>query len=216
MLWLLLLITIVVAFVGLTIELREFLSGEIELIGRIDNEVLKYFVENRRSGLTGSAIDLTALGSSTSISIIVIVVSLFLIFTKSYGEALSLVSALFGSGLLSWLLKTGFERARPELKYRLVEVDSFSYPSGHSLGAASVYLMLAIILSKNLSSVSGKSFITAALLLLVLFIGISRMYLGVHYFSDVIGGFLIGFAWTISIVLIQKIYSEGSLWPRKR
>lgn len=96
--------------------------------------------------------------------------------------------------VLTFAFKTFFARERPPLATRLALVDGFSYPSGHSVSAACIYFSLAIIAARANGSRPRRVFMIGFFLFLVFAIGLSRMYLGVHYFSDVVAGFTVGFA----------------------
>ncbi len=104
-----------------------------------------------------------------------------------------------GSALLNTGLKHLFRRPRPEV-YRLAEATGFSFPSGHSMAAFSLYGLLALLLWPHLRGVAGRTAVLAAAGILIAAIGLSRIYLGVHYPSDVLGGYAASACW-IAIVL---------------
>ena len=103
-------------------------------------------------------------------------------------------AALIGGGLLNVALKAAFQRTRPELDSPLAAALGWSFPSGHAMGAMVAYGMLAYLLVLRFGRTPAP-FIVAAASMLVLVVGFSRIYLGVHYFSDVLGGYLSGIAW---------------------
>lgn len=104
------------------------------------------------------------------------------------------MTALAGGGLLNVVLKALFRRTRPVLPNPFMTEVGWSFPSGHAMGALIAYMMLAYILV-ILFAGKGRRWVVLMALLLVLLIGASRMYLGVHYFSDVIAGYAAGTAW---------------------
>lgn len=133
---------------------------------------------------------LTVLGSGDALAVIAVGVGLILLLRKEHSLLIGWVVATLGAGVLTYSLKAIFQRMRPEYAH----ISGWSFPSGHSLGSFIAYGMLAYILSHYLPRWPAR--ITAAgLLLLVLYIGFSRLYLGVHYFSDVIAGYSAAMVW---------------------
>lgn len=186
------------AFVKLTSELNE---GELD---SFDRTLLDHVVALRVPGLNGPAVDLTALGSATVLSIWCVFGFGLLMVLHDRLSAWQLVMAAIGGSMLSSLFKNALTRARPSHVQKLVEVTSYSYPSGHSLAAASVYLTLAILASRHLSARRAHILVFGVALLLMCGIGLSRAYLGVHYPSDIAAGLLLGSGWSL---LISALFS---------
>ena len=111
--------------------------------------------------------------------------------------ALQLVAASVGAGILTGTIKNFIDRPRPAEVTELIQVSGFSYPSGHSLGAAALYLTVAILVCRHLQSTGHKIAILAMTAAIVLLVGTSRIYLGVHYPSDVASGISLGTAWAL-------------------
>ncbi|KOP67566.1 phospholipid phosphatase [Bacillus sp. FJAT-18019] len=109
-------------------------------------------------------------------------------------EIFLLIGVVFGSSMLNLLLKGVLQRVRPDIN-RLVEITGYSYPSGHSMAAFSFYSVSAYLLWRHMNSKMGRSILIAVAIIMILSIGISRIYLGVHYPSDVLGGYLASCAW---------------------
>ena len=105
-----------------------------------------------------------------------------------------------GSALLDWLLKDLFRRPRPHFAHPLVVETSYSFPSGHAMESFVVYGMLAYFAVLTLRSWRARTAVVIGVALLVILIGFSRMYLGVHYFSDVIGGYAAGVVWLAACI----------------
>lgn len=139
--------------------------------------------------------DITSLGGGTVLALITIFVSIFLILQKRYDTLWLLLAATAGGALLSLGLKEIYGRERPNLIFRLVTVSSLSFPSGHSMMSAVFYLTQAAIISRFQRSWKIRIYIIGVALFLTIIIGFSRVYLGVHYPTDVIGGWTIGLAW---------------------
>jgi undecaprenyl-diphosphatase len=113
--------------------------------------------------------------------------------------------AVSGGALLSSVLKATFNRPRPDVVAHLVQVSSASFPSGHSLISAVIYPTLgAVLASLSVQRRTKIYFILSAFVLMVL-IGLSRMYLGVHYPSDVLAGWTVGLAWSLACWLVSTV-----------
>jgi len=136
------------------------------------------------------------------VPILAIVIIYTLIKKKYYISKLLLVSSL-GSWVLNYILKLLINRTRP-LDFFLVEQGGLSYPSGHSMVSMSMYLTFAYLISKDEYFKDKKKIIYTAALMDVLLMGISRMYLGVHWPTDIIGGFIMGYIFFQATVAIIK------------
>lgn len=181
------------AFVKITSELRE---GELD---ELDRAVLEGVVALRVPRLDASAIDLTALGSSTVLTLVWMIASVLFLLGRDLRGCLQLLLTAAGAALWTTLLKQVLERERPALALRLIETSGFSYPSGHSLASASLYLAMALLVSRHLAHGAARVVCVGMAALLALVIGASRAYLGVHYPSDILAGLLLGASWTLSI-----------------
>jgi undecaprenyl-diphosphatase len=111
--------------------------------------------------------------------------------------ALFVAAATGGGIILSTLLKLGFDRPRPDLVPHGSHVYTASFPSGHSTMAAIVYLTLGAMLSRILPTTRLRSYVMAVCILVTLAVGVSRVYLGVHWPTDVLAGWLVGAAWAL-------------------
>lgn len=152
----------------------------------------------------------TELGGTVVLATITSLLFLVFLLRKQYVKATFIAATVGGSALLNLILKGVFERTRPDLWERIVDVSNYSYPSGHAL-SSSVFALVVIALLWN------TRWRTAALVLSPLYIGmigISRLYLGVHYPSDVVGGWLLGVAW-VSLIAVVFIYVLSSRHSRR-
>jgi undecaprenyl-diphosphatase len=145
--------------------------------------------------IEGSILDLTALGGSTILWTIVAAVIGFLLVQTRYRTAVIVLTATASGELLTSLLKRAFNRPRPTVVPHLRAVYSTSFPSGHAMESTIVYLTLAAILVRVSCDRSTKIYILVVAMLLSALAGISRVYVGVHYPSDVIGGWIAGLFW---------------------
>jgi undecaprenyl-diphosphatase len=196
---------LVAAFVELSEELLDPEEQSTRLLGA-DAAVLRLVALVRRPWLNGVAMDLTALGSPILVAIFTIVVGAILLVKGDRRGATILVVSSFASALLTSVTKRLLERPRPEIVPRLVEVTGLSYPSGHSLASAAVYLTAAFVVARHVSLVRERVAGVVLTAVLVLTIGVSRVYLGVHYPSDVFGGILLGTAWALVMgVLVVRL-----------
>jgi undecaprenyl-diphosphatase len=151
-----------------------------------------------------AALDATALGSPFILGLIALAAVGFLYFEGQKRVALFAVGALAGGAMVSLLLKQLFQRPRPEVVPHLREVVSTSFPSGHAMGAAVVFLTLAVIFVKAFRSRRAKAFCLGLGVFLALIVGASRVYVGVHYPTDVAGGWLAGTAWALATWAISQ------------
>ena len=143
-------------------------------------------------------IDLTSLGSGTFHVIIMVVVAGFLIVKGARRKAILLLAAISSGRLAVILLKDIFDRPRPELVDHLVQVQSLSFPSGHAANSAIVYLTMGILLTRVEEGRWVRAYIMISAIALTLAVGLSRLYLGVHWPSDVAAGWAFGAAWAIA------------------
>ena len=144
----------------------------------------------------GSTLFLTLLGIS-------IVITLYL--NKHRRGAIIFTITTIGASLLLASLKIAFRRARPEPFFDTVLPASYSFPSGHSLASFCFYGALAAIITARIEKLWLKTLVWLAAAIMILLIGISRIYLGVHYPSDVLAGFAVGLIWVITIAVGDKL-----------
>lgn len=142
--------------------------------------------------------DVTSLGSTTVLTIITFVALGFLLSSKRFALAGVLGASITLGTIFNSLLKNIFERARPEFVAEGVPIDSFSFPSGHAMLSAIVYLSLGALLARSEQRRPYKAYILGIVIALTLLIGSSRLYLGVHYPTDVLAGWCIGALWAMA------------------
>jgi undecaprenyl-diphosphatase len=147
--------------------------------------------------LSKAMVDITSLGGVTILTVVTILVALYLVSARKPGIAAFLVAAITGGAIVSTLLKLAFARPRPELVAHLVSVDSASFPSGHAMNSAITYLTLAALLARAEEKRAVRIYLMCAAIALTLVIGFSRIYLGVHWPSDVIAGWTVGATWAL-------------------
>ena len=148
--------------------------------------------------------DLTALGGVTVLTLITAAVAGFVALRRQFHALGLLLAALGGGVLLNVFLKGWFARPRPELVPHLLRVDSASFPSGHSLLSAVVYLTLGALLARLVEPLKLKIYVICVGLLLAVLVGLSRVYLGVHYPTDVLAGWTVGILWAVICWLVAR------------
>lgn len=142
--------------------------------------------------------DITSLGSGVVLFLLVAAVAGFLALRGQHrGLLFLLVAATVGGSLLASVLKNIFDRPRPDLVTHLTRVSNSSFPSGHSVMAAVVYLTLGAILARMVTPPGHKLYFILVGFLLAILVGLSRIFLGVHYPSDVLAGWAAGLAWAV-------------------
>ncbi|MCM3717484.1 phosphatase PAP2 family protein [Fictibacillus phosphorivorans] len=173
-------------------ELSENLIEEERF--HFDQIIIQYISAIRNDTLTAIMKFVTYFGSTTILTLLLVGNLIWLIFKrKSYWGALFYIIAVAGGGLLNLGLKHWFGRARPENS--LIIEQGFSYPSGHSMGSLIYYGFLGYLVIRSQRGRMFKLLLGIGFISLIVSIGLSRIYLGVHYPSDVLAGFSAGTVW---------------------
>lgn len=174
------------------------LEGDMES-HEFDEAVARFFMQFRSDRLTQVAIDLTALGSVSVLSVFAILAYAVIIGTRDLLGFLHMSVALLGALVWPVILKPYFGRDRPDLIEPLVSVADLSFPSGHAFGAAAAYATFAFFCARFISTHSAEVFCYLFACVLVVVVGITRIYLGVHYPTDVLAGLAAGGAWAFFV-----------------
>ena len=146
--------------------------------------------------------DISALGGTTVLTLATITAVCYLLLLGRRRPALFVSAAVIGGTALSSGLKAFFERARPDAWLHLTPVHSASFPSGHSLLSSVVYLTLGVLLSRLVSRRAQKLFFIFVALTLSFLVGLSRVFLGMHYPTDVLSGWTAGIAWALVCAMV--------------
>jgi undecaprenyl-diphosphatase len=173
---------------------RELIEGDV---GALDSAILQTVARIRTPWLTITAVDVTALGSITLVVLFSVFTLVVLLVLRDRMGALQLLAASVGAGILMQVTKNFIERIRPEEAQQLTVVSGFSYPSGHSLSTSALYLTIAIIAGGYVQHSGARAAIFVAVSAVLILIGASRVYLGVHYATDVVSGISLGAAWAL-------------------
>lgn len=145
----------------------------------------------------GAVRDITSLGSMAVLVLVTAAAIFYLLLIRKWPEALLVLIAVGGGQILSSLLKLGIDRPRPDLVSHLVDVQTLSFPSGHAMLSAVTYLTLGSLLARIAPGRATKIYVLCVAVLITLMVGASRVYLGVHWPSDVLAGWCAGFAWAM-------------------
>jgi undecaprenyl-diphosphatase len=158
--------------------------------------------------------DITALGGVTVLALVTLAVAGYVAIRRQYHALAFLLGSICGGGLLVFILKEVFDRPRPELVPHLMKAGGSSFPSGHTLASAVVYLTLGALLARLVKPMNHKLYFLGLALFLTFLIGLSRIYLGVHYPTDVLAGWTMGLTWAITCWLgARHLQQRGSIEP---
>ncbi|WP_333573587.1 phosphatase PAP2 family protein [Sphingomonas sp.] len=153
--------------------------------------------------LLQSAIDISALGGYTVLWLAGAATLIFLFAFGKRSEALLLGGSLVGASTINALLKLFLHRSRPDVVPHLAHVSSASFPSGHAMISAAVYLTLGMMVAQTQTSRWARAYLLGFAVLLVLLIGCSRVFLGVHWPSDVLAGWCFGAIWALCMFALN-------------
>ena len=157
--------------------------------------------------------DLTAFGGPVGITLITGVVAGYLALQRRFGLLSVILASIVGGTVLSLYLKHAFQRPRPEVVPHLTDIASSSFPSGHSMLSSVAYLTMAALLARVVPDLKTKIYLFVVAVGLIGLIGFSRVYLGVHYPTDVLAGWGLGSAWAILCCLFAHFLAQRRLVP---
>jgi undecaprenyl-diphosphatase len=158
--------------------------------------------------------DVTALGGVTVLTLMTLAVIGYLLLAGKRNAAIAVLAAVAGGLILSTLLKLGFHRARPDLVPHGSVVYTASFPSGHSMMAAITYLTLGALLARVQATIAIKIYLLTVAVFLTVLVGVSRVYLGVHWPTDVAAGWTVGAAWALLCSLVmRRLQRQGKVEP---
>jgi undecaprenyl-diphosphatase len=156
--------------------------------------------------------DFTALGGVAVLTLLTVVTAGYLVVARKAHSAVFLIAATVSGSLLSTLLKGLFQRPRPDIVAHLVDVSTTSFPSGHAMNSAIVYLTLGGLLARTHHDRRIRIYILTVAILLTLIIGCSRVFLGVHWPTDVLAGWTIGAIWALFCSWIaRQLQARGEI-----
>lgn len=177
-------------------------------IARFDHVISRYVQSFRTPVLTTVMKGFTFIGTTPVVIVITLVILFMLLFVfKHRAEALLVFSIILGSSIIFEVLKHLFHRQRPTL-HRLIEATGYSFPSGHSTEAFALYGILAFISWRHLKTPIARTLMIFFASVMILAIGTSRIYLGVHFPSDVLAGYLASGFWLATVIWFYQRYKE--------
>jgi undecaprenyl-diphosphatase len=200
----------IVAFLLLAALVTRGTTQDLDV--RILREVRKFATREDHPGrLWGeeSIIAITSLGATINLVCACLLTLGFLLLTRKWHTSLVLVLVLSGAGALNQSLKPYYDRARPDAVTHAQYVETKSFPSGHALLSTAVYGTLGAIGISLLQDRRLKIYLLGSTILLILLIGLSRIYLGVHYPSDVLAGWITGTVWSLACWLLARHFARA-------
>lgn len=157
--------------------------------------------------LLPAAREVTALGGTPLLTLLTLTLVGYFAVKRQTKLIFILLAAVIGETLLSDFLKDIFARPRPTLVPHLVDASSKSFPSGHSTSAAAIYFTLAALIARETKERIVRNYVFFVAAVLAALVGTSRVYLGVHYPTDVIGGLSFGSAWAAIVLIAARRFS---------
>ncbi|MCT2583715.1 phosphatase PAP2 family protein [Actinophytocola gossypii] len=192
------------ALVGLLFAAAVALTAFAHDVTDLDTAVRQWALGHRAAGLTTAATVVTTIGGSLVLAPVAVAVALVLAVRGRRSDALLVSATTLGALVLGPLLKAVIERPRPREDH-LVVVDSFAYPSGHSLTSMAVLGVLTALAVRHLTVRAARATAVAAGAFLIAAVGVSRVYLGVHWPTDVLAGWLVGATWlTVCLIVVGR------------
>lgn len=181
---------------------------EIELLANFDQKIVLHFEQIRSESVTDAFLFISDVGSIKGLLFITALLTVYLIYKKRFTDVLFLMFVFWGSRGLNNLLKNWVERDRPEIN-PIIHSAGFSFPSGHTMNSTAVLGFICFLLLIHFKSKAFRKTIIGVTVLLVALIGVSRIYLGVHYVTDIIGGFVAGIIWVLIFISLYKHWDIG-------
>jgi undecaprenyl-diphosphatase len=179
--------------------------SEKGMLFHLDHKINAYVIRVANPGLTGFLGTITHLGSIYLVFMVAIIVGAILFIRKNWWRLLALFLAVaIGQAVLN-ILKVAFQKPRPETE---MFVFSYSFPSGHVFSATVIYGFCIYLAFRFIRNATAKWIVSTFLAFLILLIGFSRIYLGVHWLSDTLAGYVTGFVWLLFCIFFAKIIGD--------
>ena len=179
-----------------------------ESIAHFDTSIIEYIQGLEAPWLTTMMIGFTWGGSAFFIMPLALIAFLYFYFVKHRKHQATLfIVVIFLTPILNFLLKVYFKRDRPEI-YRIMDANGFSFPSGHTMMAFSAYAIVAYSISRNMQTAWTRLLLFLIAAFMISMIGISRIYLGVHYPSDVVGGIAASALWVTVAISVYAYFQH--------
>ena len=179
-------------------EIHEDLSQPHNMA--IDEAILQGIHAHDSPALTALAKTLSFIGSPMTLIPVILIASSLLWLRRYRRDSVLVLLSMGGAGGLDTAMKLHYRRIRPDLPWAFVHEHSFSFPSGHSVMAVVLYGMLTYLLLQYECKAWERTVLVLGSVVLIVGIGLSRIYLGVHYPSDVLAGYIVGMVWLIAVM----------------
>ena len=181
-------------------------AAESNGLASIDPPVWQWMIDRRTPALTSLAIFVTNIGSTISMTLIASCSVIFLLVKHRRGDAALVAVVAAGAGLLVRFGKATVGRERPPADFRLVTETNESFPSGHALASAAILGVVLVVFLPSVRSTGARIAICVGVGLFIAAIGLTRLYLGVHWATDVIGGWVTGLAWLALCLTVRQLW----------
>jgi undecaprenyl-diphosphatase len=192
-------------------DLAAALEAHDPTVQRVDAGVHAWFASRRTSVTSTFFLTLTTLGSAAGMTALVALVLVVLLARRRFRWATYLAITSLGGLLLNQFLKSRFVRPRPDLASAVLDATGWSFPSGHAMSSTVILGALAYLAARSMREWRNKSAVLAGLATLALAIGVSRVYLGVHWTSDVAAGFVAGLLWVTATTTGYELFRQVRL-----
>lgn len=183
----------------------EVLEGDVD---RFDRAILAWIHGHGAPWIDTVAIEATALGSFVVLATLGLTLSVLLWHLQKQRYVALIWLAITGSLVLNQTLKVAFRRSRPDVFEWLVQVGSLSFPSGHAMNSMVFYTVAAYAIGHVVGPGRTRALTYAMAATIIAVIGFTRMYLGVHFPSDVLAGYAVGYAWAILCAAVTETWSR--------
>lgn len=182
---------------------------------RFDMRLIRWFAAHRGpQALQDVGRDLTALGGVAVLTLVTAAVVGFLLISRKPGAAILMIAAVVGGLAISSVIKHFVNRPRPPRQYQAAYVFTASFPSGHSMLSAATYLTLGALLAQVIQRRVLKLYVISVAALITFLVGLSRVYLGVHWPTDVLAGWTGGLAWSlVCLSVAHQLQLRGAVEP---
>jgi len=185
-------------------DLAEQVHAKNGTLVRVDTSVHDWTVGERTAGATLFFAAVSDIGGPVGVGVVLLAVSAILAFRRRWRWVIYLVVTAAGGALLDLELKRYFARARPAVAEMLRRANGYSFPSGHAMGSAVAFGALAYLAFRGIRSWPARAAVIALLYTLVAAVALSRVYLGVHWVSDVVGGVTAGTVWVTTTTVAYE------------
>jgi undecaprenyl-diphosphatase len=176
-----------------------------------DDAVMRWMAAHQTKVLQTAMLEITSLGTGTVVGMIVFIAGMFLWLNQHKHSAILLIAATLGGMVLDNLLKIGFNRPRPHVFQWGTYAVSSSFPSGHAMSSVIVYGTVAYLAARLQQNVASRILTMTFAAVMIVLICASRLYLGVHYPSDVLAGVIVGLAWAgfcMAVLEAAQLYAK--------